>query len=152
MSHAIRNTRYATPALGVARSAAWVLRWLLVLVLMMDQIGSPLHRHHHDSGVDGGAIHGQQLGSLPAAHHFETDSHEPSVYHAVTTLRVESRLSAAETPSQADPQPMVLAAAWALPRLAVEASDGAIWVEPTVPPTKLHRSLPPAGRAPPARA
>lgn len=29
-----------------------LLRWLLVLMIAFDQIGSPLHRHHHDSGVD----------------------------------------------------------------------------------------------------
>jgi len=152
MSHVARNTSYATPAQGVARSAAWVLRWLLVLVLMMDQIGSPLHRHHHDSGIDSSSIHGQHPGSLPVAHHIDDDDRESSTFHAVTTLRAVSRMSAPDTPSQDDPQPTVLAVASSLPWLEVEASGSATWADPAAPPHKLHRSLPPAGRAPPARA
>ena len=36
---------------------------------MMDQIGSPLHRHHHDSGIDGSAVHAQLAEPQHAAHH-----------------------------------------------------------------------------------
>ena len=32
--------------------AWWIAKWILVLVLAWDQIASPLHQHHHDSGID----------------------------------------------------------------------------------------------------
>ncbi|MDO9167413.1 MAG: hypothetical protein Q7U13_15030 [Rhodoferax sp.] len=153
MNHAIRNTRCAAPIQGVARSAAWLLRWLLVLILLADLIGSPLHRHHHDTGIDGSSVHEQHFSLLPAAHHIEEGGHQPSVFHAVTTLRVEWRLSTVDSPPrQGDLKSAVLATAWAVPWLDVEANGSAIWAEPAAPPHKLHRNLPPGSRAPPTRA
>ncbi|MDP2371588.1 hypothetical protein [Rhodoferax sp.] len=153
MSQAIHPIHRAAPSQAVARSLVWLVRWLLVLLLMAEQIGSPLHRHHHNFGVDGSALHGQHLGASHLAHHVEGGQHEPSLFHAVTTLRVESRLSATpDAPGDAGPQPLVLPLAWAMPWPDPEASKRVSWAKPAAPPRPLHRSLPPAGRGPPARA
>ena len=59
---ALRPTHSAAPnaglTLGLGRRLAKFFRWALVLLLVADIVGTPLHRHHHDSGIDGSAVHG----------------------------------------------------------------------------------------------
>jgi len=152
MIRAPRFTHHTPSPLALARSVAWLLRWTLVLLLVTDQIGSPLHRHHHDAGVDGSFFSGQQHGSAPTVHHVEDDDHQPSVFHAITAMRVESRLSAPGAADLSDAFTLLLLAALILPRLDLDPRVRWFPTGTQAPPPPLHRSLPPAGRAPPRRA
>ena len=160
MSPALASTDSVMPHCGLMRglmrSLTWALRRLFVLLLVFDLVSAPLHRHHHDSGIDGSSMHGHLADSTPAAHHIEEDSHQTSFFHAVITVRAESRASAPDGPSEPDAQGAPLAALWLLPWVllwpATLASAGPSYTEPDTPPHRLHRSLPPAGRAPPVRA
>ena len=153
---ALRPTHSATQkaglTLGLGRRLAQFLRWALVFLLVADIVGTPLHRHHHDSGIDRSAIHAQLAEPQHTAHHVEEDHHELDFVHAVTTVRAESRASAPDACADADFQDVALASAWVIPvrrspvtaRLSCNEADTALH--------RLHRSLPPAGRAPPLRA
>ena len=153
---ALRPTHSATPnaglTLGLGRRLAQFFRWALVLLLVADIVGTPLHRHHHDSGIDGSAFHAQLAEPEHTAHHVEEDHRELDFVHAVTTVRAESRASAPDACADADLQDVALASAWAIPfrgspvtaRLSSNEADTTLH--------RLHRSLPPAGRAPPSRA
>jgi len=152
MSLVLRLPDIVLPSPGLTRRLAWLLRWLLVLLLAVDVAGTPLHRHHPDSGVDGSAIHGQLADSLHSAHHAEEGDHDPDSVHAVTTLRADARTSASEIPADADSQAATLVATWALPGRATEAIRRPDWTDSGTPPHRIHRSLPPASRAPPLRA
>ena len=52
------------------------VRWLLTLLLAFDLIGSPLHAHHHDLGVDGAgwhALHADDAADGLATAHVDDD-------------------------------------------------------------------------------
>lgn len=153
---ACRATYSAMPdaglMLGLGRRWAQFFRWALVLLLVADIIGSPLHRHHHDSGIDGSAGHAQLAGRHHTALHVNEDRHELDFVHAVTTVRAESRASVPDAFADTDHQGVALASAWALPGWNVPATARLSWNEPGTALHQLHRSLPPAGRAPPLRA
>lgn len=152
MSLGPRPTDSVMPSRGLTRRLAWLFRWLLVLLLAVDIAGTPLHRHHHDSGVDSSSIHGQLADSLHSAHHVEGDDHDPDFVHAVTTVRAESRASASDMAANTDSRNAPLVATWALPWRDTEAIGRPYRTDPDTPLHRLHRSLPPAGRAPPVRA
>ena len=137
---------------GVLRSAARLARWLLVLVLVADIAGSPLHRHHHDTGIDGSSVHGPLAELQHAAQHVEEDSHDTDFVHAVTTVRAESRAAAPDRSADLDSPDVMLPAPWALPGPVIAAITRRPWTGPDTSLHRLHRSLPPAGRAPPVRA
>jgi hypothetical protein len=138
--------------LGLGRRLAQIFRWALVLLLVADIIGTPLHRHHHDSGIDGSALHAQLAVPQHSAHHVEEDHHELDFVHAVTTLRAESRASAPDACADADLQDVALASAWVIPLRGSPVTARLAWDEADTALHRLHRSLPPAGRAPPLRA
>lgn len=152
MSLALHSTNSVISSRSLIRRVASLLRWLLVLLLVADIVSAPLHRHHHDSGVDGAAMHGHGATAAPAVPHIEEDSHLASVFHAAITLRAEPRASAPDQPTERHAQGVPLAASWALPWPPAQISVSAPYTEPDAPPHRLHRSLPPAGRAPPVRA
>ena len=54
MSTGLRRYPLSRPT-RAGSGCAWLARWLLVLVLVVDLVGAPLHAHAHDSGVDGHA-------------------------------------------------------------------------------------------------
>ena len=150
LSHRLRlgAPRRGRPA-GALACALWLGRWLLVLLLVCDQVGSPLHRHHHDSGVDGSwltAPHGAAAADLL---HLEDADAGIALAHAVTAMR-----------QQAKSDPLVaIAAARTAPSFAlIDLVAWALAVEPVPRPDARppdftsHRSLPPAGRAPPLHA
>ena len=153
---ALRPTHSAAPdaglTLGLGRRLAQFFRWALVLLLVADIVGTPLHRHHHDSGIDGSAFHAQLAEPEHTAHHVEEDHHELHFVHAVTTVRAESRAQTPDAYVDGDLQDAALASAWVIPvrgspvtaRLSSNEADTTLH--------RLHRSLPPAGRAPPLRA
>ncbi|MDE2093886.1 MAG: hypothetical protein KGL99_14830 [Burkholderiales bacterium] len=151
----VAHTR-ATPAphnAAVWWSAASLVRWLLVLLLVVDQIGSPLHHHRHDAGFDGssiGAAH--QVASGSDFSRVAGDPCEPGVFHAITAIRFEARLAVAAAP---DGHHAGLAPACAAPVLAdrLVAASEVVWrPEPAAAPHPLYRSLPPDTRAPPRHA
>lgn len=134
------RTRVPTAAGRIASGALWLARWLLVVALVFDQVGSPLHLHKHDSGVDAlwSQSHGQQ--------HAEESDSGMTVSHAVLAVRSQAErelgvsdldrsfdVAATEAPRPAVPSLVVL-----LPRVDWKtlAAHG-------------HQSLRPEGRAPP---
>jgi len=153
---ALRPTHSATPnaglRLGLGRRLAQFFRWALVLLLVADIVGTPLHRHHHDSGIDGSALHAQFAEPQHTEHHVEEDHHELDFVHAVTTVRAESRASAPDACADADFQDVALASAWVIPVRGSPVTARLSWNNPDTALHRLHRSLPPAGRAPPLRA
>lgn len=72
---------------------ALLVRWLLVLLLAFDLIGSPLHAHHHDLGADGLASHAMQsaggAGGVEPAHLEADDAH--AFGHSLAALRPAKR-------------------------------------------------------------
>lgn len=126
----------------------WLARWMLVLLLVADLIGAPLHHHHHDSGVDG------TMPSLSAADlqsHVEDTDHDTHLGHATLALRPAGSVV---QPVAADAAPLLLAFLPALFAELVQPDDGRLTFPPNgrSPPIRSHRSLPPAGRAPPQLA
>ena len=131
---------------------AWLLRWLMVLLLVTDLVGSPLHRHQHNFGFGGASLHGPLANSLHGARHLEDDIHGPDFVHAVTTIRAQSRVLVADMSTGTDSQDVALLPAWPLPGSHTPAIHVRYQAEPDTALHPLHRSLPPAGRAPPLRA
>ena len=131
--------------------AAWVIllaRLLLALVLMADQIGSPLHNHHHDAGVNGtwsGATlgHGSELDAY--ADHEDASEHFSHATLAVRSVSAFVRVApGVDSPSDIQLFTELLA-------LQASAEDPSLspcpgWRPPYI---TAYRSLPPAGRAPP---
>ena len=97
-----RATRVrTTPADAAVRAFAWLGRLFLVLLLVVDQIGAPLHAHHHDFGIDGlqfAAVHDANI-----ADDLHVECHSESGGHSVLALRVETRTAVA-TPEDEDTQ------------------------------------------------
>lgn len=143
----------AAPLHGAVWSAASLVRWLLVLLLVVDQIGSPLHHHRHDAGFDGSSIGvAHQVASPADTSRIAGDPCEPGMFHAITAIRLDARLSvaAAQDGNHACLGPVRASAALA-DRL-VAATETVRLPEPPAAPHPLHRSLPPDNRAPPLRA
>ncbi|WP_230181393.1 hypothetical protein [Aquabacterium sp. CECT 9606] len=150
MSHASHRLAISRRRTGGVGSAWWFARWLLVLVLMLDHVSAPFHHHQHDGG-------GGQFEAV-AAHealdegdvHAEEHDHLPS--HSAMAIRVD--------PARLGQLPAVdLAGAWVTVNATVQLL--AILAEPqpehwladrSRPDFRSHRSLPPAGRAPPLHA
>lgn len=127
--------------------ALWLLRWLLVLVLVWDQVSSPLHQHRHDSGVDSQWLPASAHDAQATATHLEDDHHDLRASHAV--LAVRSQLDRC-SPALGDDSDHGVApshdCALAEPGPAEAQAAGSAAL---AQPHSTHRSLPPAGRAPP---
>ena len=136
---------------GGVSGAWWVARWLLVLVVAFDLLSAPFHHHHHD-GVEG------QL-ELAAGHalmqdgdaHVEADDH-PLASHAATAIRIDpSRLAQLPPIDNVEAQSALVSVAQLLG--AVDDLPPQQWrPDRSRPDFRSHRSLPPAGRAPPLHA
>jgi hypothetical protein len=133
-------------------SGAWLFaRWLLVLALVFDQASAPFHHHHHD-GVEAPR-------ELAAAHavpgsdeiHLDADDHE-SGSHFAMAIRVDAS-RAGELPA-VDRAAVVSAGNTRLSLLcALDQPARPHWArDRSDTDFRSHRSLPPAGRAPPRRA
>lgn len=128
-----------------------VARWLLVLVVAFDLLSAPFHQHHHD-GVDG------RLG--PATAHVlldNGDSHaedadQPLASHSAMAIRIDpSRLGKLPAIDIPDAQVALISVAQRL--TAVDELPPEHWrPDRSRPDFRSHRSLPPAGRAPPLHA
>ena len=135
-------------------ASAWWVRLLLVVVLVADLVGAPLHRHHHDSGVDSSALAADatHLSSSPQPH--VEDDGEPSVFHATTTLRVAAQALVADEPGAGALWMAALLPAPIESLRPSEADAAGTWApnDAWPPPRPVPLSRPPEGRAPPVRA
>jgi len=93
-------TVHATPAHAVVRAFAWMARLVLVLLLVVDHVGAPLHAHHHDFGIDGVALAEVHDAHTLDAPHVE-DCPGIGSGHSVLALRVEGRTVVA-SPEKSD--------------------------------------------------
>lgn len=143
------NAIQAEQSAGVPARLLWLLRWLLVLVLVWDHVSSPLHHHGHDFGVDAQWLTASAHDARATAPHLEDNDHDLRTTHAVLAVRPQLDLSwltlgndpdhsfaPSQAPTLAEPRPAV--------SVAVAAGISAV-----AQPRSTHRSLPPAGRAPP---
>ena len=144
--------RHSPPPAGAPSWGLRVMQWLLVLLLAWDQVGSPLHHHHHDSGIDGSALttsHGN--GAIEDVRHVEDADGGFHLSHAVMAVRPQPQLSPTAAGEAKDIA--VGEAALALASAEWVADPQSLPWPDTRPATHSpHRSLPPAGRAPPLHA
>ena len=136
---------------GGVSGAGWLARWLLALVVALDFLSAPFHHHHHD-GVE------EQTG-FATAHaafdnsgtHAERDEHSPGS-HATMAIRIDpSRLAQLPPIENADARTALVSVAQLL--AAVDELPPHHWrPDRSRPDVRSHRSLPPAGRAPPLHA
>lgn len=132
--------------------AWWFARWLLVLVLSFDHVSAPFHHHHHDR-ADGPV---EAATAAPASFdegetHAESDEH-PLLSHSAMAIRVDpSRLGQPPAVDPADAGVAVTSVAELF--AALDAPPPVHWrPDRSRPDFRSHRSLPPAGRAPPLHA
>lgn len=129
-----------------ATPAVWLLRWLVVLVLIWDQAGSPLHQHQHDSGVDAQWLSASAHGFQAAGPHLEDGDHDLRMSHAVLAVRPQLDLSPLAFGDESD-------SSFASPHVPAQATpdprERLIPAAAASVPHSTYRSLPPAGRAPP---
>ena len=131
--------------------AWWVARWLLVLALAFDLVSTPLHQHHHEG--EGGPLEFTTVHALldGAQAHTIGDEH-PLTVHATMAIRVDlSRLGQLAPPDNTD-VPVVLVSLAQLPAAVDEPPPEDWHPDRSRPDFRSHRSLPPAGRAPPLHA
>lgn len=141
------NAIQARQPAAVAARALWLLRWILVLVLVWDQVSSPLHQHRHDSGVDAQWLSASAHDAQASAAHLEADDHDLRASHAVLAVRPQldlRSLTLGDDPDHGFAPSQTCALAEPGPAEAEAAGIAAL-----ARPHSTHRSLPPAGRAPP---
>ena len=132
-------------------SSAWLFaRWLLVLALAFDQISAPFHHHQHD-GVDAQLESVASHAALESELHVDSDDHGVGSHPAIA-IRVDASRN-----GQLPAVDSVGAAVAVNARLRLLAAlDEPVrrhWVRDfSTPDFRSHRSLPPAGRAPPLHA
>lgn len=135
-----------------------LLRWLLVLVLTMDLVGSPWHAHHHEGGPDGHVTHTAQVDSDHefmhghdndvTASHLDAD-HSAHFGHSLLALRTPL-LQMASVQLQDTPQKLA-SPYWFSELLTTPTVEATVRWQPAKErePIQLFRTLPPDGRAPP---
>lgn len=131
----------------VAR-ALWIAKWLLVLVLAWDQIASPWHQHHHDSGVDASWIGAVNQEGVVSALHMDDGDDLALFAHATMAVQLTASSGQLSTATQA----YALFVAFAEVFDLVQAEESRAWPAYVAPIYPSFRSLPPGGRAPPLHA
>jgi hypothetical protein len=135
---------------GDVGSAWWLLRLVLVLVLAFDHLSAPFHQHGHEGleshesvvahlDAHDGDVHAVDLGDHPGSHAVMAIKAEPSMTATAVEGLSTSYVLAPPTVAQ-------LMAASLEPPAEHWQSDR------SRPDFRSHRSLPPAGRAPPLHA
>jgi hypothetical protein len=143
-------------ALSQPRGLGWAVRWVLVMVLVFDQLSSPFHRHHHgfdvDAGFDAAAAHEIADQLTASVTHVEDHDHGAHlVGHSSMALRSQTASTVDGSATSADA--LILATAFVLVFPATEAdSPVRDWPDRGPPQFTTFKSLPPAGRAPPLHA
>lgn len=125
--------------------ALWIAKWLLVLILAWDQIASPLHQHHHDSGIDGSWIGAMQDGAGAEALHVDDGDNLALFAHA--TMAVQLQAASGQLSTASEPVALFFAFAEVFDSGQVREPD--VWPTYVAPIYPSFRSLPPGGRAPP---
>lgn len=128
--------------------ALWIAKWLMVLVLAWDQISSPLHQHHHDSGIDGSWIGAVHDGAGADALHVDDGDTLALFAHATMAVQPQALFG---QPSAAS-EPVALFFAFAEVFDSEQAREPHVWPTYVAPAFPSVRSLPPGGRAPPLHA
>jgi hypothetical protein len=141
------STLQARQPAAIAARALWLVRWLLVLVLVWDQVSSPLHQHRHDSGVDAQWVTASAHGAQASTPHLEDGDHDLRASHAVLAVRPQLNLSSLALGDDLDPGDAP-GQERALAEPGLEETQ-AVGIAAFARPPSTHRSLPPAGRAPP---
>ncbi len=137
------------PLASRARAAYGLVGWLLVLLLVFDQLSAPWHAHRHNSGIDGTVVAAVHSGAIGSETHAEAADDRPLWVHATTLLRSEAGwLLTVAGDTDHGPVPL-----WPADRLApaVEGARLAVASQRKLPPP-AHRSHPPPPQAPPWRA
>lgn len=145
---------FASPRRGVAAWGLWFVRWSLVLLLIADLLGAALHHHHHDGGIDGAWPTASAVHAADVASHVEDADHDDAFSHSTLVVRASSEVVKVSAAADADVFAFFQFAT-ALALLAAPVDDAASWRPPPgwrSPFISVHRSLPPAGRAPPLHA
>lgn len=136
-----------------------VARWMLVLMLAIDLIGSPFHAHHHDGGVNGLSTQTAHFDGDHAIDRLDVnpertlhvDGDESAHFnHSLIALRGASvKLASLKFPTE-------------LPALVPMFAFTGLSTQPTAEalvrwrpgreraPVPLFRTIPPDGRAPPS--
>ncbi|WP_409795360.1 hypothetical protein [Acidovorax temperans] len=129
--------------------ALWIAKWILVLFLAWDQIASPLHQHHHDSGIDaswiGAVKDGASVGGM-----LHVDDGDTVALFAHATMAVQLQASSGQL--SAATQAFALYVAFAEIFDFVQSEEPHAWPAYVAPVYPSFRSLPPGGRAPPLHA
>lgn len=133
------------------RALAWLARLILVLLLVVDQMGAPLHAHRHDSGVDARPVAIAHLADFADESHAESPP-EIGGGHAMLAVRGEARGVVAEPSDDAERQSGMGAIAFAMAVAPAEEIKSSLWMGAPPWSPSIHRNLPPAGRAPPLHA
>ncbi len=131
--------------------AWWFARWLLVLVVACDLLSAPFHQHHHD-GVDGQLAFATAHASLDNGDSHAEDADHPLASHSAMAIRIDpSRLGQLPAIDNAEAQVELVSVTQHL--AAVDELPPEHWrPDRSRPDFRSHRSLPPAGRAPPLHA
>ncbi len=129
------------------RCCLLALRMLLVLLLVFDQISSPLHTHHHD-GVPGG-----QAQLFSEAHGFigqhAEAADELGPGHSIAAVKSEARSMVATARPAAGVSPSMH---WLMAPALQICSLQADWSPERARPHSSHRNLPPGSQGPPSLA
>ena len=131
---------------GAAARGLWLVRWLLVLVLIWDQVGSPLHHHQHDFGLDGQWVGATLHSGYPALTRAKDGHEDLRITHAVLAVRPQFDLNAITVSDNPGGSGIASAAilAQVTDSVALDIANA-----DSSEPRQTYRSLPPAGRAPP---
>ena len=131
---------------------AWLfVRWLLVLAMVFDQVSAPFHHHHHD-GVEVQFELGLSHDLLDGGEtHVDSDEHLAGSHFAMAIRVDSSRIGQLPAVDPADAAIAVSTSLHLLAALDTPAREHWFGDRPT-PDFRSHRSLPPAGRAPPLHA
>ena len=151
MSLAIRPHADSRRRTSDVSRAWWFARWLLLLVVACDLLSAPLHHHHHD-GVDGQLGFATAHASLDDEDLHSQDADHPLASHSAMAIRIDpSRLG--QLPSIDNAEAHVALVSVAELFAAVDEVPSEHWRhDRSRPDFRVHRSLPPAGRAPPFHA
>lgn len=131
--------------------AWWFARWVLVLVLAFDHLSAPFHHHHHD-GLEAQLEVVTSHASFDEGDTHAEDANHPLASHSAMAIRVDaSRAGQLPALDNADAQVALVSVTRRL--AAADEPPPTHWQpDRSRPDFHTHRSLPPAGRAPPLHA
>lgn len=128
--------------------ALWIAKWILVLFLAWDQIASPLHQHHHDSGIDASWIGAVKDGASAGMLHVDDGDNLALFAHATMAVQLQASSGQLSAATQA----FALYVAFAEIFDFAQSEEPHTWPAYVAPIYPSFRSLPPGGRAPPLHA